>query len=89
MNLQEITERMKVLKEWNLDGSSISKDFEFEDFKDSIEFVNKVAEVAESEKHHPDISVSYNKVRLRLTTHDVKGLTLMDFKVAEGVDKIG
>ena len=79
---------MEKLDNWVLDGSSIIKELQFEDFKKSIEFVNNVAEVAEKNNHHPDIFINFNVVRLNLTTHSAKALTEIDFKVAEEIDKI-
>lgn len=88
LTLKEIQEQMKELKDWSLDFSSISKDFIFKDFKESLEFVNKVGELAEKMQHHPDIMINYNIVRLSLTTHSEKGLSKLDFEVAREIDKI-
>jgi 4a-hydroxytetrahydrobiopterin dehydratase len=71
-----------------LEGNCIVKDLEFADFNRAMGFVNKVAEVAEKHSHHPDIVISYNKVRLSSTTHEEKGLTSKDFEFAEEVDGI-
>lgn len=65
---------------------SITKEFKFKDFKEAIAFVNKIAEIAESEGHHPDICVFYNKVKLTLFTHSAKGLTEKDFILAAKID---
>lgn len=74
---------------WNLKGQSIEKEFRFRDFKDSISFVNRIAEIAESEDHHPDIYISYNKVVLTLTTHKIGGLSRNDFILAAKIDRLG
>ncbi len=78
----------KDIPEWKVsdDQKCISRTFKFKDFKESINFVNKVAELAESEGHHPDINISYNKVTLELTTHAVGGLTENDFIVATKIN---
>src|SRR5258706_14152551 len=60
----------------------IRRQFTFKNFKQAIEFVNKVAEIAEAEQHHPDILIVYNKVQLDLFTHAVDGLSENDFIVA-------
>ncbi len=83
-----INERMAQIKDWALEGNSITKDFSFGNFQEAMEFVEKIAEVAEKMNHHPDILISYNKVRLSLTTHFEHGLTSKDFDVAEEIDKI-
>jgi 4a-hydroxytetrahydrobiopterin dehydratase len=66
----------------------IRKEFKFKDFKGSMDFVNKVAAIAESEGHHPDIYIYYSKVVLELYTHAVKGLFDNDFILAARVDEI-
>lgn len=87
MNLSEIQERMSMLKNWGLEGDSIVCDRFFGSFKGAMEFVNKVAEIAEKHDHHPSIVLDYKRVRLTLTTHGV-GLISKDFDVAEEIDKI-
>jgi len=89
MPLFEIQEKMGKLRNWSLETDSIVKDKVFRDFKESMEFVNKVAEIAEKHNHHPTILISYNTVRMNLTTHSAKGLTAKDFEVAEEIDKLG
>jgi 4a-hydroxytetrahydrobiopterin dehydratase len=73
---------------WTMDedAKKISKEFKFRDFIGAINFVERVADVAEMEGHHPDIHVHYNKVVLELSTHDVGGLSENDFIVAAKVD---
>lgn len=75
---------------WTLseDGKQISRTFEFEDFKEAIGFVNKVASIAEEEGHHPDIHIFWNKVKLDLSTHAIKGLSENDFILAAKVSKL-
>jgi 4a-hydroxytetrahydrobiopterin dehydratase len=69
---------------WTLseDGLLISRDFMFKDFKEAMAFINKVADLAESEGHHPNIHCWWNKVKLELTTHAVSGLSKNDFILA-------
>lgn len=62
--------------------------FEFTGFPEAIAFINKVAGIAENEKHHPDICVFFNEVSLSLQTHSANGLTEKDFFLAEKIDKI-
>ena len=73
---------------WRLRGEEISRAFVFEDFAQSIRFVNQLAKRAESMNHHPDILIQYNKVRLTLTTHDERGLTMKDFRLAQKINRI-
>ncbi len=83
----EISERLKDLKGWSRDGSFITKAFEFKAFMDGIEFVNRVAAVAEKEEHHPDIHVRYTTVTLSLQTHSEGGVTEWDVELAEAIEK--
>lgn len=88
MDLARIQARMKSLQDWSLEGDIITKEIEFKDFRESIDYVNKVADIAEKNDHHPDILIKYNIVKLSLTTHSEKNLTEEDFDVAEEIDKI-
>ncbi|MBI2451905.1 4a-hydroxytetrahydrobiopterin dehydratase [Candidatus Pacearchaeota archaeon] len=90
VSLIEIQREMQDLSNWSIEenGNAIVKDLSFSNFKESIDFVNKVAEVAEKHSHHPDIIVNYNTVRLSLTTHSLNSLTKKDFEVAREIDKL-
>lgn len=75
-------EYLKEVEGWTLIREGIhriKKKFFFEDFKEAMKFVNKVAELAEEEGHHPDFYIYYNEVVLELNTHAIKGLHLNDF----------
>lgn len=69
--------------------SAIQKEFKFTDFKEAMAFVNRVADIAETEGHHPDIYVFYNKVRLELSTHAIGGLSDNDFILAAKINALG
>ena len=71
-----------------IDDKKIKHEFKFKDFKQAITFINKVAEVAESEGHHPDIYVFYNKVVIELWTHAIGGLSENDFIVAAKIEPL-
>jgi len=66
----------------------ITRSFEFTDFVEAMAFVNKVAEVAEDEGHHPNIAISWNTVDLELYTHAIDGLSENDFIVAAKIDAL-
>jgi 4a-hydroxytetrahydrobiopterin dehydratase len=85
---EDLKNRLKKVPEWELEKKHIERTFEFDDFSESIDFVNGVAEVAEDEEHHPDIDIRYNKVRLVLSTHSKGGLTDLDFGLAERIDTL-
>lgn len=88
LTLQEIQKEMAEVNDWSLTGNSLEKSFSFTNFKESIDFVNKIGEIAEANAHHPDILINYNQVRLSLTTHSENGLTKKDFDVAKEIDKL-
>jgi len=66
----------------------IEKKFKFKDFKEALEFTNKVGALAEEEGHHPDIQLSWGKVVISLTTHKIHGLSENDFIMAVKIDKL-
>lgn len=81
---------LEQVNAWQLaDAKGLVKEFRFKNFKQAMAFVNKVAEVAEEEGHHPDIYIFYNRVRLSLSTHAIGGLSENDFIVAAKIDLLG
>jgi 4a-hydroxytetrahydrobiopterin dehydratase len=80
-----IGEKLQHLSGWSYSGGSIQRQFTFDDFLTGIEFVNRVAEVAESAGHHPDITINYNRVLLSLSTHSEGGVTQKDFDLAQDI----
>ncbi|MFB2769245.1 4a-hydroxytetrahydrobiopterin dehydratase [Pelatocladus sp. BLCC-F211] len=76
------------LSGWTVERSKLQCQRQFKDFLQAMEFVNKLVEPAESAGHHPDIEISYNKVRITLTTHDAGGLTQKDFELAKEISQI-
>ncbi len=81
--------KCKKLKGWNVvQDHHIEKEYSFKDFADALEFTNKVGALAEKEDHHPDIGLSWGKVKITLWTHSVGGLSEKDFAFAEKCDLI-
>lgn len=76
--------------EWMLidGGRMLARSFAFKDFKQTMVFVNRVAELAEEEGHHPDLSVGYGTLGIELTTHAIDGLSENDFILAAKIDEI-
>ena len=75
--------------DWSRDGTAIARELTFADFAAAIAFVNRVAALAETAGHHPDILVhGWNKVRLELCTHSAGGLTAADFALAAQIDRL-
>lgn len=88
---EEAQEMQKHLSEdWALidEAHLLAKSFHFPNFKKTMEFVNKVAEIAEEEGHHPDLTVSYGDVTVELMTHAIGGLSENDFILAAKIDEI-
>ena len=81
---------LRQVKDWKLseDGKWLKKHFDFKDFKEALAFVNKVGAIAEEEGHHPDITFTWGKVDIDLTTHAIKGLSENDFILAAKIDDI-
>ena len=98
LNHEEIMGLMTQISGWNLSedkspnlqkfgmGAEIWKVYKFKDFIGAVNFVNNIAELAESEGHHPDIKINYNKVTLTLSTHAIGGLSENDFILAVKID---
>ncbi len=82
----EIEIAMRDLPDWQIEDGKLVRDYTFADFVAAMEFVTKVAAVAESANHHPDIDIRYNQVRLGLISHDSGGLTRRDVKLAARID---
>jgi 4a-hydroxytetrahydrobiopterin dehydratase len=85
---QQVAEQLQRLQHWTLQGDQIERLLTFENFVDAMIFVNRVAEIAEEESHHPEIRIVYNRVTLALTTHDAGGLTQKDFQMAQRIDAL-
>jgi 4a-hydroxytetrahydrobiopterin dehydratase len=79
---EQITERLKNLDGWSLEGQTIRKQFTFTDFPEAVLFVSALVPGAEDADHHPDIDIRYKRVILSYTTHDAGGLTEKDFEGA-------
>jgi 4a-hydroxytetrahydrobiopterin dehydratase len=82
----EIAERLAGLDGWERKEETIQKTFERGDFVGSVEFVRRLVEPAEEMGHHPDLSISWDKVEVSITTHAAGGLTENDFELAKRVD---
>ncbi len=85
---EAVEQKLEEYSEWSQSGDSIQRTFNFDDFVAAIAFVNKIADLAESQQHHPDIMIRYNKVTLTLSTHDAGGLTDKDFEFAGAADQL-
>ncbi len=85
---QNIQDKIKDLKEWNFKKNALEKSFEFKNFTEAMAFLVQLAFIAEKQNHHPEILNVYNKVTLRLSTHDEEGVTDKDLKLAASIDSL-
>jgi len=86
---EEIQDRLAGLDEgWERKGDALTRRFKFEDFKESIDFVNRITPEAEEMNHHPDLAISWNTVTVTLSTHSQGGVTENDFELASRIDPL-
>ena len=79
---------MIVPPDWVEVDGALQREFELPSFPDAIAFVNRVAELAERENHHPDVAIAYKRVTLRWTTHSAGGITDRDRELARRSDEL-
>jgi 4a-hydroxytetrahydrobiopterin dehydratase len=85
---EQIEEKLGGLDGWEGSGDAIRKRYELDDFKGSVDFVNRLTPEAEDMNHHPDLEISWNKVTVTLSTHSEGGLTDNDFQLARRIDSV-
>jgi 4a-hydroxytetrahydrobiopterin dehydratase len=84
----EIEEKLGGVEGWSREGEAITKTFENGDFVGSVKFVGELVEPAEGMGHHPDLELSWDKVKVSITNHARGGLTESDFELAEKIDAL-
>jgi len=89
----EIHKYLKKVDGWNVEKDEnnnfyLIKEFSFQNFKESQNFINKVSEIAELENHHPDLSFGWGYCKIKIFTHAIKGLAESDFVLAAKIDNI-
>ena len=77
------------LENWIFSDNAIEKKFLFKNFSEALAFILQVGLLAEKLNHHPEILNVYNKVQIRLTTHDANGVTEKDFELAKRIEELG
>jgi 4a-hydroxytetrahydrobiopterin dehydratase len=85
---QEAQELASQVPQWKLEQDKLTREFKFANFDEAMDFVNELAHVAKAADHHPEIQISYNKVKLTLSTHKIGGLSRNDFILAARVDEM-
>ena len=79
---------LRQVPSWTASDGRIRRELRLRTFRAAIDVVNAVADLAEAEDHHPDLSVSYDRVTIILTTHKIGGLSLCDFILAAKIDRL-
>lgn len=85
---EEADQLLQQVEGWKREGDKIRKTFQFKKFTDSIAFVNKMADVAEAEGHHPNFTVNFREVEVSIWTHAIDGLSENDFILAAKIDQV-
>lgn len=88
LSTDEVNEKVQKLVGWQVEDGVLSKEFGFKGFTTALEFMNRLAPLAEKLNHHPDWSNSYNRVTVCLTSHDAHGLTKNDFVFAQAAETV-
>lgn len=85
---EEISKKLNGLDGWKVKKNNLKKRFSFPNFAESLNFVNKAGDIAESLDHHPDITFGWGYAEFQITTHDADGITAFDFALAKEIDGI-
>jgi 4a-hydroxytetrahydrobiopterin dehydratase len=86
---EDVQARLGELGEgWEKYGNSLRREFKFDDFSGSVDFVNRLTPVANEMNHHPDLFISWNLVRVSLISHSEHGITEKDFELAKRLDDL-
>ena len=93
LDLQEIHKYQKNVDGWDIKSNEkknylLEKNFKFENFLESQNFINKVSEISEKEGHHPDILFGWGYAKISITTHAIEGLSENDFILAAKIDQV-
>ena len=88
LSAAEIETALIKLKGWKIEGVNLKRRFDFSNFAEALDFVNRVGAIAEELDHHPDILFGWGYAEFSITTHDTGGLTENDFALAQKIDEI-
>lgn len=85
---KEILGSLQKLPGWTLNAGALENNYELKDFKEALAFINQIGHLAEAANHHPELFNVFNKVNLRLHTHDANGITEKDFDLARKISEL-
>ena len=91
LDREQATKLLQEIPDWELthSASTISREFRFKDFHQTMAFVNAVAWIAHQTDHHPDLEVGYNRCKVSFSTHSIGGLSKNDFTCAARINSLG
>lgn len=84
---EQIAQELTQLPDWEYTNNALHREFRFRTFREAMAFVNAVADLAEELRHHPDITITYNRVQLALTSHDSGGVTERDVNFVKQLEQ--
>ena len=87
-DIETIKNKLQHITDWTFKNNGIEKQFQFKNFSEALAFIVQVGILAEKANHHPELFNVYNKVSIRLTTHDAAGVTAKDFELASAINAI-
>lgn len=88
LELEEIKLRLEFLKHWTGNAECIQREVQFKDFKAALAKMVEIGIVAEKLNHHPEWTNVYNRLTIKLSTHDAGGVTLKDFELAQEIEML-
>lgn len=88
LSSEQVAEKLRGLAEWHAMGDSITRSAKLAGFEQAIEAVNRIAEVAQSKNHHPDIDIRFNTLTFHCSTHSEGGVTEADLSMAAEINRV-
>ncbi len=85
---ERLNEALANLEGWSTDSDAIEKEYQFKSYKDGLVFACAVGYLADAMDHHPDMTVGYQRVKIRLSTHDARGITETDIRLATRISRL-
>ena len=85
---EEVGKTLGRLQDWTREEGALVREVELESFPQAIQVVNRVAEIAENDNHHPDIDIRWRTLTFRCATHSEGGITALDASLAEEIDGV-
>jgi 4a-hydroxytetrahydrobiopterin dehydratase len=85
---EDLAERLQKLPGWSVRDGKLVKSYTFPDFVTAVDFVDRLTAVVEAQNHHPDLLVSWGKVIVQVSSHDVGGITMRDLRLAAALDQL-